>query len=364
MGEKYKQGRRSVLKSLGAGSLAGLAGCIGGGDGEGSSPATDTGTPTPVPESDFSLMHVPFGSVASHYVPLKNGWVDPVGRVGDIEWSAAFPSQMTNTVRGRSVDVADLSLGAHVIDHDRGEPYTGLVTENHVFQANAMFAHTDSGIEEVQDLEGKTIGIHSQSSASVIYSLGIAENLYDVDLSTVNWVNKAIPELWGLIQDGQIDATVLFADFWYLGQQHEDIVEIFNTNSEWKDWVGGTTIFQLLVARPKLIEDNPGLDVDLVNSLRESRAYRNENIDETLEQWIESNDADVSLDFLKQQAINLDCTFDLTDGDRATMEKFVELANEQGVIDSTPSVDEMFTDTVDEVGHVDCYRALDTTLDC
>jgi ABC-type nitrate/sulfonate/bicarbonate transport system substrate-binding protein len=271
---------------------------------------------------------------------------------------------MTNTGRGRSVDVADLSLGANVIDHDRGEPDHGLVTENHVLQANTIFAHTDSGIEEVQDLEGKTIGIHSQSSASVIYSLGIASELYDVDLSTVNWVNQAIPELWGLIQDGQIDATVLFADFWYLGQQHEDIVEIFNTNTEWEEWVGGTTIFQILVARPNLIDNNPGLDVDLVNSLRNSRAYRNENLDETLELWIESTDADVSLDFLKRQAINLDVTFDLTEGDRATIDKFVELANEQGVVDSTPSVDDMFSDTVDEVGHVDCYRNLDTTLDC
>lgn len=44
---------------------------------------------------------------------------------------------------------------------------------------------------------------------------------------------------------------------------------------------------------------------------------------------------------------------------RPTIEKSVELANQQGVIESTPSVDDLFIDTIDKVGHVDNPNAFE-----
>lgn len=365
MVEKTTQ-RRQLLKILATGGTTALAGCSSGNtsggedssDGGSNGGATDstTGeqTPTPEPEKvDFSIARVPFASTGSHYMPLQWGKTSPTGRVGELEWKVAYPGQITKLVRAKNVDVAEASLGAHLINHDRGVAYDALVTDNHTELANGLFAHADSGISEPQDIEGKKIGIHSESSASVIYTLGILANRYDVDLSNVTFLNKAIPELWGLIQKGEIDATVLFANFWYFGKEHEEVNEIFNTNGVWEDWVGGRTIFQLVVAHPKFLSNNSGIDVDIVESLRESRRYRNDNLKKVLDEYIKQEEADANLEFLLKQAKNLDVTFDLREEDRNTIEKFIELAHQQGVIDSAPTVDDIFTDTIDEVGHVD-----------
>lgn len=359
--------RRRILKIIGSGGATALAGCSGSsntddgsssGDGDGSNGvdggSTPGSTPTSTPEPiDFSLARVPFPSTGSHYMPLQWGYTNSVGRVGEISWEIAFPGQITKLVRGKNIDVAEASLGAHLINHDRGVAYDALVTDNHTELANGLFAHADAGISGPQDLEGKQIGIHSESSASVIYTLGILSNQYDVDLNNVTFLNKAIPELWSLIQKGDIDATILFANFWYFGKQHDQVKEVFNTNDVWQDWVGGRTIFQTLVARPQFLNSNSGIDVDIVESLRESRRYRNENLEEVLQEYIDREDSDDDLDFLVRQAKNLDVTFDLRDEDRATIEKFIELANQQGVIKSTPSVNDLFTDTIEKVGHVE-----------
>lgn len=357
-----KSTRRTILKGIGASGLGGLAGCIGGGGQQ--TPARDTpaGTETPTEEPepvDFSIARVPFESTGSHYMPLQWGWVDPVGRVGELKWKVAFPGQITKLVRAKEIDVAEGSLGALVVDHDRGISYNGLATDNHIDLANGVFAHTDSGITEPQDLEGKKVGIHSESSAAVVYALGLAENVFDVDLSTVEWITKDIPTLWNLLKEGDIDASEIFANFWYFAQQHPDLEEVYNTSKEWEKWTGGRAIMQVVEARTKFLNNNPGIDVDILKSLRKSRRYRNENLEKVLQESIKRSGDDADLEFLVKQSKNLDCTFDLTDRDRKTISKFVELANDQGVIDSTPSIDDLFTDTVQKVGHVEDPIAFD-----
>lgn len=332
--------RRKFLTSTAAVSGAALAGCTGSGGGGGEL-------------SEFNLARVPFVSTGSYYLPLQWEWVDTAGMIEHehINWNVQQPNQITELVRGEEVEIAQGSLGAHLINNERGVTgYPALATDNELEKANALYTHDESDIEEPQDLAGAKIGVHSQSSASVVYSLGILENYYDVDLDTVEWVNQSPPQLFSLLEQNDLDAAVLFADFWWIADGMPVMQELFNTAEAWADWTGGreSLVFQVVLVQEEWVNNNSGVDEDLLRTLQRSRDYREENLREIIERYAEEK-PDVDVDQTIKEAKALEISFDLTDQQRDQIDQFIQLANEQGVIDSTPSVDELFLDTADRI---------------
>ncbi|MBF9033040.1 PhnD/SsuA/transferrin family substrate-binding protein [Rhodobacterales bacterium HKCCE2091] len=128
-------------------------------------------------------------------------------------------------VRDHEFDVAELAPTTYVIARALGAPFVALpVFFSRRFHHAGLVVRPDAGIEGPKDLEGKRVGVRAYSVTTGVWTRGILQNDYGVDIDKVTWVVddeehveamelpanvEHVPEgqsLAGMIADGSIDA--------------------------------------------------------------------------------------------------------------------------------------------------------------
>lgn len=87
-------------------------------------------------------------------------------------------------------DVAELSLGAFLIEAGRGQSrFMAIpVFPSRTFRHRCVFVHVSSGIERPEDLKGKRVGVPEYSMTAAIWLRGLFQHEYGVAPEEIHWL--------------------------------------------------------------------------------------------------------------------------------------------------------------------------------
>ena len=138
-------------------------------------------------------------------------------------------------LRYEEFDVAELSMGAFLVDAARGRrPFMAIpVFPSRTFRHRCIFVNVSSGIERPEDLKGKRVGVPEYTMTAAVWLRGLLQHEYGVAPEEIHWFQggeeqpgrkdrvefdlppkvrlKVIPQdktLNRMIESGEIDALI------------------------------------------------------------------------------------------------------------------------------------------------------------
>ncbi len=211
-----------------------------------------------------------------HTTPLKDGTVE--SQMFDMEHIDVSPvtSIFRRMVRGLEFDVAEMALSTYLCARAHGKPFTGVpIFLTRAFYHGGIVVNRRSGIESPRDLEGKRFGVRSYTLTPGVWTRGLLQTEYGVDLDAVTWVlsgdehvaeyvapsnvvSSPNNDLGEMLLSGEIDAAVGAGPV-----DSDDIVPLFDEpdrlDAEWHRKTGVYPISHMLVVKNAALESNPDL---------------------------------------------------------------------------------------------------------
>ena len=124
-----------------------------------------------------------------HTKPLKDGTI--ASKMFSMEHIEVSPvvSIFRRMVRSLEFDVAEMALSTYMCARAHGKPFTGIpVFLTRAFYHGGLVHNTRSGITSPKDLEGRKVGLRSYTLTPGVWTRGILQTEYGVDLEAVTWV--------------------------------------------------------------------------------------------------------------------------------------------------------------------------------
>ena len=280
-----------------------------------------------------------------HTTPLKDGTIR--SQMFEMEHSEISPVPMIfrRMVRTLEFDVAEMALATYLCSRAHGKRFTALpVFLTRDFYHGTMSYNVNSGIESPGDLEGRRVGVRSYTFTPGVWTRGILQSEYDVDLNAVTWVisgdehvaeyeapaNVVYSEsndLGEMLLSGEIDAAIgvppgVSPDIHPLFQDPQAL------DANWHEKTGLYPISHLLVVKDELLDTVGDLGAELFSVFGDAK--------DRYEQRLQSGDTSApgTEQLLKMRAIVGDdnaLSYDY-EGARSTLETFVDFNVAQGVI--------------------------------
>ena len=124
-----------------------------------------------------------------HTAALKNGRV-PIDRVkADFVEVSPIIAAFRRMVRDVEYDVCEMAPATYMIARSFGAPFKALpVFIMRRFHHGGFVCREDAGIRRPKDLEGKKAGVRAYSVSTGIWTRGILQNDFGVDVAKVTWV--------------------------------------------------------------------------------------------------------------------------------------------------------------------------------
>ena len=161
-----------------------------------------------------------------HTTPLKDGSV--LSEMFAMEHTEVSPvtSIFRRMVRGLEFDVAEMALSTYLCARAHGKAFTGIpVFLTRAFYHGGVAVRERAGIVEPKDLEGKRVGVRSYTLTPGVWTRGILQTEYGVDLDAVTWVlsgdehvaeyvapanvvSSPNSDLVDMLKTGEIDAAI------------------------------------------------------------------------------------------------------------------------------------------------------------
>lgn len=124
-----------------------------------------------------------------HTAALLKGQVPIAGVTPDFIEVKPIIAAFRRMVRDLEFDVCEMAAGTYLIAREHGSPFTALpVFTFRRFHHAGFVYRDDAGIRGPKDLEGKKAGVRAYSVTTGLWTRGILQNEYGVDLSKVTWV--------------------------------------------------------------------------------------------------------------------------------------------------------------------------------
>ena len=124
-----------------------------------------------------------------HTAALKNGSIAFAGIQPDFIEVTPIIAAFRRMVRDLEFDVCEMASATYMIAREAGLPVTALpVFTYRRFHHSGFVCRPDAGIRVPCDLEGKRVGVRAWSVTTGIWTRGILQNEYGVDLSKITWV--------------------------------------------------------------------------------------------------------------------------------------------------------------------------------
>ena len=289
-----------------------------------------------------------------HTTPLKDGTV--VSSMFDMEHIEVSPvtSIFRRMVRGSEFDVAEMALSTYLCARAHGKPFTGVpIFLTRAFYHGGIVVNRHSGIESPRDLEGKRFGVRSYTLTPGVWTRGLLQTEYGVDLDAVTWVlsgdehvaeyvapsnvvSSPNNDLGEMLLSGEIDAAVGAGPV-----ESDDIVPLFHEpdrlDAEWHRKTGVYPISHMLVVKNAALESNPDLAEAVCGVFGAAKAFYMGR----LRAGDEAGPADQALLRMARIVGEDPIPYGL-ESSRTTLETFVRFNVEQKVIPQHVAAEELF----------------------
>ena len=289
-----------------------------------------------------------------HTKPLKDGAI--TSKMFSMEHIEVSPvvSIFRRMVRGLEFDVAEMALSTYLCAWAHGKPFTGIpVFLTRAFYHGGLVFNTLSGITSPKDLEGRRVGLRSYTLTPGVWTRGILQTEYGVDLEAVTWVLSGdehvaefvLPpnvvsspnhDLGEMLLSREIDAAIGAGPV-----DEPDVQPMFlepdKADDAWHRKTGIYPISHMVVVKDAQLEANPGLECELFEAFRKAKSQYIER----LHSGDDPSQADQAL--LKMAEIVGDDPIPYGfQSSLKTLETFIRFNVEQGVIPERVDPEELF----------------------
>jgi 4,5-dihydroxyphthalate decarboxylase len=192
-------------------------------------------------------------------------------------------------VRELEFDVAELALSTYLCAREHGKAFTGLpIMLTRAFYHGGIAVNAKSGIESPEDLAGRRVGVRSYTFTPGVWTRGILQTAYGLDLESVNWVitgDEHVAEyeapshveyvdnsdLAGQLVSGEIDAAIGAGPI-----DSPEVRPLFTdpagSDANWFNESGIYPISHTLVVKNEQLEANPWLAEELYSLFEQAKA--------------------------------------------------------------------------------------------
>ncbi len=100
------------------------------------------------------------------------------------------PERHWRLLRHLEFDICELSMASYLAMRDRhSQPYVAVpVFPHRRFRHSYVFVNKDAGIQTPRDLEHKAVGLRTWQTTAGLWTRGILEDHYGVDIHSIDWV--------------------------------------------------------------------------------------------------------------------------------------------------------------------------------
>lgn len=316
----------------------------------------------------LSIAIATYGQTAA----LKLGQVPIAGVMPEFIEVKPIVAAYRRMVRDLEFDVCEMSAATYMIAREAGSPFKALpVFTYRRFHHSGFVYRDDSGIHAPKDLEGKKAGVRAWSVTTGIWTRGILQNEYGVDISRITWVvddeehvrSLRLPpnvthapaghSLVDMMAAGELQAAFTDnagigragppQDGWTVSSQRApNYVELFpdapRLEAEWFRRTGIYPVHGLIVVKDELLDQHPWLAKALFDAFVESKErYRAQ-----LKAGAAVSDKD---DFYRQMsAIVGDPLPYGIKANRPTIDALITYCHQQGLLGKRYSAEAMFLD--------------------
>ncbi len=289
-----------------------------------------------------------------HTTPLKDGTVSSDSFAMEHIEVSPVTSIFRRMVRELEFDVAEMALSTYLCSRAHGKQFTGIpIFLTRAFYHGGLSVNRRSGIETPGDLEGKRVGVRSYTLTPGVWTRGLLQTEYGVDLDAVTWVlsgdehvaeyvapsnvvSSANGDLGEMLLSGEIDAAIGAGPV-----DSPDIVPLFTepdgADAAWHRKTGIYPISHMVVVKNAALESDPDLPQELCSTFQSAKRLYMERL--------QSGNADEPSDraLLKMAEVVGDDPIPYGVGSsRKTLETFVRFNVDQKVIPEQVDVAELF----------------------
>lgn len=99
------------------------------------------------------------------------------------------PERHWRMTRHLEFDICELSMSSYLIGHSQGAPYAAVPAFPHRrFRHGYIFCNPEAGVRSVRDLDGAGVGLRTFQTTAGVWTRGILQHEYGVDLASIEWV--------------------------------------------------------------------------------------------------------------------------------------------------------------------------------
>ena len=201
----------------------------------------------------------------------------------------------------RDFDVSEISMAKFSSLASQGDsPFVGIpVFPSRVPRHSSIYVRKDGNVKTPSDLKGKRVGIPEWAQTAAVYSRGMLQHQYGVDLTSIHWLQAGVDQpgrvekvklklppgikyeaaptksLGGMLMSGEIDAALSAHPPLCFDEGHPNIVRMFEDYMELEQkYVRETGIFPIMHAiaiKREIVEKNPWVAMSLFNAFEESK---------------------------------------------------------------------------------------------
>ncbi len=268
-------------------------------------------------------------------------------------------------------EVSEISFAKYVSLTASGDEsfYALPVFPSRVFRHSSLYVRKDGPIKDIKDLEGRRVGLPEWAQTAAVYSRGVLQYEYGIDLAAIKWVQAGVNQpgriekvdlqlpkgveidrrpdksLNGMLVSGEVDAVLAARPPDAFLQGHPNIKRFFENYQEIEAaYYKKTGIFPIMHAvavRRDVLNKNPWIARNLFNAFVEAKRRAIERaFDGTVSlypiPWADTR-AQQGRDLLGKDYFPYGI-----EENRTTLEAFLRYAYEQGVCKRLLKVEELF----------------------
>jgi 4,5-dihydroxyphthalate decarboxylase len=271
----------------------------------------------------------------------------------------------------RDFDVSEVSMGKYCSLVSQGDaPLVAIpVFPSRVARHSSIYIRRDGPVKTPADLKGKAVGIPEWAQTASVYSRGLLQHQYGVDLSSIRWVQAGVDQpgrlekvklnlpkgfqyesrpdksLSGMLVSGEIDAALSAHPPSCYEHGHPNVMRMFEDylDVEMK-YVKETGIYPIMHAvafRREIVEAHPWIAGNLFKAFDEARRR---SVERALNNTSSALPLPWGYEFARkmQEVVGKDLMPYGVEQNRTTLDAFLQYGFEQGLFHRKLTPEELF----------------------